>query len=204
MKEALNTRSAATTHCAPLMLPGERTRSWHLTGLSVCGVLAIGSLALHAQTARGTEYGTVAATTPGTTRMAAGLQVSVRITQGLNSKTAAEGDEWDGVTAADLVVGGHLLTPAGTQVTGVVAKAISARRALGDGTLSLRLTSIHGIGVSSAPTMRQGVNPALTSTGNTAAAGIPGEASATTAGAPANALAEARYAPGAVVSFTTE
>jgi hypothetical protein len=165
-------------------------------------------------TARGTAYGTTVGTTPGTFRMAAGLQVSVRLTQNLSSKTSAEGDEWDGVLATDLIVGGHMLTPSGTQVTGVISKAISAARAHGSGTLEVRLTSIHGTGVSSTPVVRQGVNPALSATGTVAAAGIPGEAPATqTAGAPAvtpggaaapNALAEARFGSGAVLTFTTE
>jgi hypothetical protein len=163
-------------------------------------------------TVRGTSYGTVVGTTPGTSRMNAGLEVSVKITQNLSSKTSAEGDEWDGVLAKDLIVGGHLLTPSGTQVTGVVSKAISANRNLGNGTLAVRLTSIHGIGVSSTPVVRQGINPALTSAGNMAAAGIPGEANApaantgatATPGANGPAMAEARFASGAILTFTTE
>ena len=164
-----------------------------------------------AQTVRATTYGTTSGSMPGSSRLAAGLQVSVKITQSITSKTAAEGDEWDGVLAKDLIVGGHLLTPSGTQVTGVVSKAISAGRALGNGTLAVRLTSIHGTGVNSEPVIRQGLNPALTSTGNAAAAGIPGEAAQSTAGpAPTPAgqnpqtQAEARIAPGSILNFTTE
>jgi hypothetical protein len=165
-------------------------------------------------TARGTSYGTTVATTPGTFRMAAGLQVTVRLTQNLSSKTSAEGDEWDGVLATDLVVGGHMLTPSGTQVTGVVSKAISATRAHGSGTLEVRLTSVHGTGVSSTPVVRQGINPALGTAGTVATAGIPGEATtpntttnaAATPGSAAagQTLAEARFSSGAILTFTTE
>ena len=128
-----------------------------------------------AQTVRATTFGTTSGTMPGSSRLSAGLQVFVKITQGLSSRNAAEGDEWDGVLAKDLIVGGHLITPSGTQVTGVVSKVISAKRAMGNGTIAVRLTSIHGTGVSSTPVEREGVNPALTNTGNLAAAGIPGE-----------------------------
>ena len=208
MKDRVNESSVA-------VLTGRRAGSSpRLLSFGAClmlGGILLGTANAPAQTVRATTFGTTSGTAPGSSRLSAGLQISVKITQGLNSKTASEGDAWDGVLAKDLIAAGKLVTPAGTQVTGVVSKVISAGRASGNGTLEVRLTAIRGTGISSVAVVRQGLNPALTSTGNAAAAGIPGEAAQSTAGVTPNTAgpnaanqAEARIAPGSILNFTTE
>ena len=182
-------------------------RSLFAFSTGVTAVLAFacaGSLAAQT-TARGTVQGTVMATSPGTFRSVGGLNIKVRLNESISSKTAAAGDGWDGVLATDLIVAGHLVTPAGTQVTGVVSDAISATHNQGIGKLTLQLTAVRGTGVSSTSVVRTGVNPALTNS-NMATAGIPGEAATHVPGKAEGqaGLSEARFAAGAILTFTTE
>ena len=69
--------------------------------------------------------------------------------EGLNSKSAQDGQTFTGTLANGIAVNGQVVIPAGAGVTGVVSEAKSAGRFKGEAILAIRLTSIN---VHGAPT----------------------------------------------------
>src|SRR5258705_3737132 len=80
-----------------------------------------------------------------------GTRVRVRSNGSMSSATAHVGDAWDGTLTKDLVVDGKTLFPAGTAVKGKVTNAKSSGRLHAPGQLTMRITSIGGTPVNSAP-----------------------------------------------------
>ncbi len=77
----------------------------------------------------------------------AGKTVTVRMGEGLNSKSAQDGQTFTGTLANGIAVNGKVIIPAGSGVTGVVSEAKSAGRFKGEAILAVRLTSINVKGV---------------------------------------------------------
>lgn len=77
----------------------------------------------------------------------AGKTVTVRMGEGLGSKTAQDGQTFTGTLANGIAVNGKVVVPAGAGVTGVVSEAKSAGRFKGEAILAIRLTSINVKGV---------------------------------------------------------
>jgi len=73
----------------------------------------------------------------------AGRTVTVRMGEGLGSKTAQDGQTFTGTLANGIAVNGKVVIPAGAGVTGVVSEAKSAGRFKGEAILAIRLTSIN-------------------------------------------------------------
>ncbi len=73
----------------------------------------------------------------------AGKTVTVRMAEGLNSKTTQDGQTFTGTLANGIAVNGKVVIPAGSGVTGVVSEAKSAGRFKGEAILAIRLTSIN-------------------------------------------------------------
>jgi hypothetical protein len=57
-----------------------------------------------------------------------GTSLSVRLTSGISSETAAEGDHWSGVLAAPVILRDRVVMPVGDEVRGVVTGARGAAR----------------------------------------------------------------------------
>lgn len=77
----------------------------------------------------------------------AGRTVTVRMGDGLSSKTAQDGQPFTGTLANGIAVNGKVIVPAGSGVTGVVSEAKSAGRFKGEAILAIRLTSVNIKGV---------------------------------------------------------
>jgi hypothetical protein len=77
----------------------------------------------------------------------AGRTVTVRMGEGLSSKTAQDGQTFTGTLANGIAVNGKVIIPAGSGVTGTVSEAKSAGRFKGEAILAIRLTSINVKGV---------------------------------------------------------
>lgn len=78
-------------------------------------------------------------------RIPAGTAITVRLDQSISSKTAAVGDAWSGTVSEPVHVGGAVVIPVGTPVTGVVTEAKPAERgdrAMVD--LALKSVSVGG------------------------------------------------------------
>jgi len=75
--------------------------------------------------------------------IAAGKTITVRMGQGLSSKTAQDGQAFTGVLANGIAVNGKVVIPAGSGVTGTVSEAKSAGRFKGEAILAIRVTSIN-------------------------------------------------------------
>ena len=73
----------------------------------------------------------------------AGRTVTVRMGEGLGSKTAQDGQTFTGTLANGIAVNGKVVIAAGAGVTGVVSEAKSAGRFKGEAILAIRLTSIN-------------------------------------------------------------
>jgi hypothetical protein len=77
----------------------------------------------------------------------AGTNVVFRTGNSLSSKTAQDGQTFVGTLANGIAVGGKVVIPAGSGVTGTVSEAKSAGRFKGEAILAIRLTSINVRGV---------------------------------------------------------
>jgi predicted small lipoprotein YifL len=73
----------------------------------------------------------------------AGAVLTVTLDQTLNSKVASNGDSFAASLAEPVTVGGNVVLPAGTKVTGTVVQAQSAGRFNGHALLQLTLDSIR-------------------------------------------------------------
>jgi hypothetical protein len=80
-------------------------------------------------------FGTVAAQTPAT--------VSVRLLDTLSSQSSQPGDSFAATLAEPLVVGGHIVAPKDTRVTGQVRDAVSSGRLRRPALLTLSLTGVQ-------------------------------------------------------------
>lgn len=76
-----------------------------------------------------------------------GTDIVFRMGPGLSSKTARDGQTFTGTLANGIAVGGRVVIPAGSGVTGTVSEAKSAGRFKGEAILAIRLTSINVKGV---------------------------------------------------------
>ena len=72
----------------------------------------------------------------------AGTVLTVRLQQGLSSKTNAQGDPFDATLAQPLSVNGKVVAQAGCSVSGTVTEAHKAGRFKGGATLDIALSSI--------------------------------------------------------------
>jgi hypothetical protein len=77
----------------------------------------------------------------------AGRTVTVRMGDGLSSKTAQDGQTFTGTLANGIAVHGQVIVPAGSGVTGTVSEAKSAGRFKGEAILAIRLTAVNVKGV---------------------------------------------------------
>lgn len=77
----------------------------------------------------------------------AGTNVVVRMSTGLNSKSAQDGMTFTGVLANGIASKGKVVIKAGSGVTGVVSEAKSAGRFKGEAILAIQLTSVNINGV---------------------------------------------------------
>ena len=73
----------------------------------------------------------------------AGKIITVRMGEGLSSKTAQDGQTFTGTLANGIAVNGKVVIPAGSGVTGTVSDAKSAGRFKGEAIIAIRLTSIN-------------------------------------------------------------
>jgi hypothetical protein len=108
------------------------------------------------------------------TDIPANTRVSVRSNGSMSSATAKIGEVWEGTLAKDIVVDGNTLFKAGTAVRGKVTNAKPSGRLKDSGLLTLRMTSIGGTPVTSAPRVYRGESHTksnVTKIGGGAAAG---------------------------------
>jgi len=73
----------------------------------------------------------------------AGTRITVRSGTEITSASAKVGEQWNGVLARNLVVGGKTLAAKGAPVSGKVTLAKSSGRLHAPGELSLRLTAVQ-------------------------------------------------------------
>ena len=73
----------------------------------------------------------------------AGKTVTVRMGEGLSSKSTQDGQAFTGTLANGIAVNGEVVIPKGSGVTGVVSEAKSAGKFKGEAILAIRLTSIN-------------------------------------------------------------
>jgi hypothetical protein len=73
----------------------------------------------------------------------AGTKITARSGTEISSASAKVGEQWNGVLARDLVVGGKTMAVKGAPVSGRVTLAKSSGRLHAPGQLSLRLTSVE-------------------------------------------------------------
>jgi hypothetical protein len=72
----------------------------------------------------------------------AGTQLSIRLTDSLDSETNKVGDSFHATLSAPIVIGGETVIPSGADVVGRVANVQSAGRFAGSSLLTLELTSL--------------------------------------------------------------
>jgi len=90
-------------------------------------------------------------------RIPAGTQVTVQLSEGLNSGKATEGQTWSGTLVNDVTSpGGKILARRGSPVTGVVSEAKDSGRLHAPGILSVRLTDVNGVPVRTDTITRDG------------------------------------------------
>ena len=79
----------------------------------------------------------------------AGTVIPVRITEALDSKTATDGEPFNGVVTHEVVADGMIVVPAGSAVSGRVVVAKDATHFKGHSELSVELTAVrrHGTAV---------------------------------------------------------
>lgn len=75
--------------------------------------------------------------------VASGDTIPVRITQTLDSATTQQGETFNGVVAADIIVDGLVAIPQGTPVTGRVSEVHEAAHYKGSSLLTIELTNIN-------------------------------------------------------------
>src|SRR5882757_635024 len=87
----------------------------------------------------------------------AGTQVTVQLSEELNSGKATEGQTWSGTLANDVTSpSGKILARRGSPVTGVVSEAKDSGRLHAPGVLSVRLTDVNGVSVRTDTITRDG------------------------------------------------
>jgi len=90
-------------------------------------------------------------------RIPAGTQVTVQLSEGLNSGKATEGQTWSGTLANDVTSpSGKILVRRGSSVTGVVSEAKDSGRLHAPGVLSVKLTDVNGVSVRTDTITRDG------------------------------------------------
>src|SRR5271168_4426277 len=72
----------------------------------------------------------------------AGKTITVRVGETLSSKSAQDGQPFNGTLANAITVNGKVVVPAGSAVSGVVSEAKSAGRFKGEAILAIKVTSI--------------------------------------------------------------
>jgi hypothetical protein len=72
----------------------------------------------------------------------AGTVLTVKLTQGITSKTAKAGDTFNATLSKSVKVGGNVALPAGSKVTGSIVEAKAKGKIKGEGELALKLTKI--------------------------------------------------------------
>ena len=75
--------------------------------------------------------------------LAQGTALPIRLSEEINTKTAAANDAFHGITASAVIQNGYTLIPTGSAVTGRIVDAKSAGHFTGMAELSLELTSIR-------------------------------------------------------------
>ncbi len=78
----------------------------------------------------------------------AGTTLTVHVSEAINTKTAKEGDVFTGTTASPISVHGKVVVPRGAHVEGVVVQSKSPGKFKGEGTLSVKLTTLTTKGAS--------------------------------------------------------
>jgi hypothetical protein len=73
----------------------------------------------------------------------AGTHITVRLASALGSKISHAGDPFQATTSSSIRVGGNIVIPAGSSVSGVVVDAKERGKFKGEGDLSIRLTGIN-------------------------------------------------------------
>jgi LysM repeat protein len=77
----------------------------------------------------------------------AGKTITVRVGETLSSKSAQDGQPFNGTLANGIAVNGKVVIPAGSAVSGVVTEAKSAGKFKGEAVLAIKITSINVKGV---------------------------------------------------------
>lgn len=78
----------------------------------------------------------------------AGTTLTVHVSEAISTKTAKEGDVFTGATASPISVHGEVVIPKGAHVEGVVVQSKSPGKFKGEGTLSVKLTTLTATGTS--------------------------------------------------------
>ncbi len=78
----------------------------------------------------------------------AGTTLAVHVSEAISTKTAKEGDVFTGATASPISVNGKVVIPKGAHVEGVVVQSKSPGKFKGEGTLSVKLTTLTAEGAS--------------------------------------------------------
>jgi hypothetical protein len=90
-------------------------------------------------------------------RIPSGTEVTVRLTEGLDSGKATAGQTWNGTLVNDVTSpNGKVLARRGSSVTGVVSDAKDSGRLHAPGVLSVRLTDVNGLPVRTDTITRDG------------------------------------------------
>jgi len=80
---------------------------------------------------------------PTTAVLPAGTNIEIRLTEAVSSATARAGDTFGAVLDRDLVVDGHLLAKAGSDLVGKVKQATPSGKVKGRATMSIEVVSIN-------------------------------------------------------------
>ncbi len=90
-------------------------------------------------------------------RIAAGTQVTVQLSEGLDSGKATAGETWNGTLVNDLTNrSGRVVARKGSPVSGVVSDAKDSGRLHAPGILSVRLTRVGNVSVNTDTITRDG------------------------------------------------
>jgi hypothetical protein len=90
-------------------------------------------------------------------RIPAGTEMTVRLTEGLDSGKATAGQTWNGTLVNDVTSrSGKVLARRGSPVIGVVSDAKNSGRLHAPGILSVRLTEVNGVPVRTDTITRDG------------------------------------------------
>ncbi|MFV2058266.1 MAG: hypothetical protein ACC707_17510 [Thiohalomonadales bacterium] len=113
-----------------------------------------------------TKTATKAAPAPaakGPATIAAGTNVTIKLTGTLDTGKHSKGHKFSGVLEGGLSSNGVMVAPAGSKVHGVVTESVKARRASGNAKMMITLTDIS-IGGSLKPIQTSGINAGTAST----------------------------------------